>query len=90
MMNCYMHILPGCIHIRTPALRKQEDQPVAQPISSVPFDLKALKGVISVQINQGIGSLSIQYDRKMVSSQGILKSVLKVGILTVKTDSKKR
>ena len=73
-MDYYMHLLPGRIRIRTSALRKNESG-----VFSVGSFLKTLEGITSVKINHVIGSVLIDYNRNIVSSQMIINQLARNG-----------
>ena len=66
-MDCYMHIVPGRIRVRTSALRRNEIG-----LFSLNKFIKDIEGVTSIQCNSRLGSVLILYDRNYPLSEVIL------------------
>lgn len=73
-MDYYMHVLPGRIRIRTSEFRRNK----AGILSASQF-LKSMGGVICVKTNDAIGSLLIDHDRSVISSQVIVHQLAQNG-----------
>lgn len=69
-MNCYIHVLPGRIRIRTDLLKR--NQMMAYHLKK---NLSSLKGVESVLINSITGSLLIYFDVIDINTQTLLKNI---------------
>src|SRR3989338_3383595 len=69
-MNCYIHILPGRMRIRTDFLKKND-----LGAFSLRSGIYSLRGMHSVVINTITGSILISFDVLQISSQDILATV---------------
>ena len=69
-MNCYIHILPGRMRIRTDFLKKNE-----LGAFSLRTGIHSLQGIHSVVINTITGSILISFDVLQISSQDILANL---------------
>jgi len=69
-MNCYIHILPGRMRIRTDFLKKNE-----LGAFSLRSGVFSLQGIRSVVINTITGSILIRFDVLQTSSQEILATL---------------
>lgn len=69
-MNCYIHILPGRMRIRTDFLKKNE-----LGAFSLRSGIYSLRGIRSVVINTITGSILISFDVLQISSEAILARV---------------
>jgi hypothetical protein len=69
-MNCYIHILPGRIRVRTDFLKKNEIGAFA-----IRSGLYSLQGIQSVVLNTITGSILISFDVLQISSQDILAEI---------------
>ncbi len=74
-MDYYMHLIPGRIRIRTHAFRRIDEDGVL-----VRQYIDSIQGVTSVNYNQVAGSVSICYDRSLISSQNIIQELTKKGL----------
>lgn len=69
-MNCYIHVLPGRMRIRTDALKKNE-----LGAYSLRKSLLSLPGVRSVATNMTTGSILIRFDNLQIPPQTIMGKV---------------
>lgn len=73
-MGHYIHHVPGRLRIRTPKLRRDDAR--ARAAEQL---LQSIEGVCSVRANTVTGSITLMYERDMVSPAVILRALEQQG-----------
>jgi copper chaperone CopZ len=79
-MNQYIHHVPGRIRVKSPLIKRSDTR--AQAVFEL---LRALDGVIAVEVSTLTGSVVVNYDRDRLDAQRILETLQAYGHLEVPT-----
>lgn len=77
-MTHYVHHVPGRIRVRTPALKRNTVR-----AERVKAGLEATAGVLECDVNVLTGSVTIRYDRDVITSEEITQALSRSGAITM-------
>lgn len=78
-MTHYVHHVPGRIRVRTPALKRNPAR-----AAHVESALEAVEGVLDCDINVLTGSVTIRYDRDVISAEDVTLMLTRSGALVAR------
>ena len=81
-MNHYIHYVPGRIRVKSPLIKRSDAR--AKAVAEL---LRALEGVIAVEVSTLTGSVVVNYDKDRLDAQRILETLQAHGHMEVPTTS---